>query len=80
AKTKAVQKIQPKNQRIAKGGNGGFATIFCKKISRISDFGLRGPRYVLFWRKSWKDDGENSKGGEIRMKKFLSLVLALVMT
>ena len=37
-------------------------------------------RYVLFWRKSWKDDGENSKGGEIRMKKFLSLVLALVMT
>ncbi|WP_204834923.1 hypothetical protein, partial [Oscillibacter valericigenes] len=26
AKTKAVQKIQPKNQRIAKGGNGGFAT------------------------------------------------------
>ena len=37
-------------------------------------------RYVLFWRKSWKGDGENSKGGEIRMKKFLSLVLALVMT
>jgi len=37
-------------------------------------------RYVLFWRKSWKGDGKTPKGGEIRMKKFLSLVLALVMT